>query len=265
MTRRMRAVLPTLVAMALAAGCGNREANEAARSAAPTAAADTAAVADLTGIWTVAGFTVPAISALGAGEADRWLGRTVRLEAAGASSGADVCPEPTYTNVVVERDGFLADQYRLLRGALPALSGHRQLTVQDVGCAGQAWTTLGGRLIAAGPDTALAPWDGVFYTLVRGHDFRAVGQEPGWTLTLTQGRAIRFRYDYDAHEVTTPVPRPEIADGATVYHAVTEAHDLRVRIDPGPCLDSMSGRVYARAVTVTLDGRMFAGCGSAIE
>ena len=76
---------------------------------------------------------------------------------------------------------------------------------------------------------------------------------------------MHFTYSYGEQEVFTPVPEPEEASGRTVYHAVTEAHDLRVVVQNEPCTDAMSGELYEAMVTVTLDGEMYRDCGRTIR
>jgi putative lipoprotein len=122
---------------------------------------------------------------------------------------------------------------------------------------------MGGRLLGIGADRALAPWDGVFFELTRDTDFRAVGQEPGWLLEIRKAREMRLITAYGADTAVTPVPpdRTDSATGARIYHAVTEAHDLLVLIQPTACTDVMSGESYETTVTITLDGRDLRGCG----
>lgn len=91
--------------------------------------------------------------------------------------------------------------------------------------------------------------------------FRAVGQEPGWTLAVVPGDRIEFVTDYGDRHVVTPDPGAEAGGGQTVYDAVTEAADLRVAVSAGPCEDAMSGAPYPLAVEVTLDGETYRGCG----
>lgn len=91
--------------------------------------------------------------------------------------------------------------------------------------------------------------------------FRAVGQEPFWSLEIVPERHIHFRYAVGEREVYTPVPEADDAEGRTIYHAVTEAHDLRVIIEDTPCNDVMSGALYEATVTVMLDGETYRGCG----
>lgn len=101
---------------------------------------------------------------------------------------------------------------------------------------------------------------------LNGVGFRAVGQEPGWELTIREGQRITFAYDYATKTVTTTAPTPQDdAQGRTVYRARTEAHILTVTIAPRPCADSMSGERFESSVTVTLDGQSYRGCGRTLR
>lgn len=64
-----------------------------------------------------------------------------------------------------------------------------------------------------------------------------------------------------------PASAPGIdpANGASVYHAVTEANDLCVVIASTPCTDIMSGRPFETTVTVTLNGQTYHGCGETFK
>ncbi|MGH7726613.1 MAG: MliC family protein [Candidatus Eiseniibacteriota bacterium] len=99
---------------------------------------------------------------------------------------------------------------------------------------------------------------------LRGIDFRATGNEPGWMLEIADGARIDLVLDYGATSVHTPAPPPTV-DGRAVYHAVTEAHDLTVTIEPTPCQDSMSGADFPSRVTVLIDGKTYKGCGRALH
>lgn len=94
-----------------------------------------------------------------------------------------------------------------------------------------------------------------------GYDYRAVGQEPGWTLEIDEDRWLRFIGDYGATTILAPVPAAADSAGARVLHAVTDGHDLRVVVLPGPCEDVMSGEPFPDRVEVTVDGVALAGCG----
>jgi heat shock protein HslJ/uncharacterized membrane protein len=99
----------------------------------------------------------------------------------------------------------------------------------------------------------------------RGVEFRASGNEPGWTFQLLSDHMV-FLGRYGAERVTTPRPlaqrHPEGRE--TVYAAVTEAHRLTVRIRDASCVDSMSGDRYAATVEIELDGQAYRGCGEGL-
>ena len=94
-------------------------------------------------------------------------------------------------------------------------------------------------------DRALAPWDGVFFELVRDRDFRGVGQEPGWQLEIRKGADMRFTYDYGKGTAVMPASRAVVdsSSGKQTYHAVAEGKDLRIEIAPVKCSDAMSGNL----------------------
>lgn len=116
-------------------------------------------------------------------------------------------------------------------------------------------------------DRVLAFWNGVFFELARDNDFRAVGQEPFWRLELQKGKELSFTYDLGKRKAVTRARAPEnvLANGTSVYHAVTKANDLRVVIAPNRCTDVMSGKPFEVTVTVTLNGRTFNGCGERVK
>jgi uncharacterized membrane protein len=98
-----------------------------------------------------------------------------------------------------------------------------------------------------------------------GVEFRASGNEPGWTLDILAERLV-FAGDYGTRRVTTPRPAAQTdpTSSETVYRADTEAHRLTVRIRPAPCADSMSGERHPFSVEVELDGTTYRGCGRAL-
>jgi hypothetical protein len=218
---------------------------------------------DLEGVWTVVGHHVPGVAGMSEAEAAEWRGRTVRLAPGHAVSQGAQCDAPRYAPRLVPRDSFLSAEYKLRPGALRRAGLPERVTVFEVSCGGAPWGAMGSRLIGIGADRALAPWDGIFFELTRDTDFRAVGQEPGWLLEIRNASEIRLITDYGADTAITPVPPAETdsTTGARTYHAVTEAHDLQVLIQPSACTDAMSGEPYETTVTVTLDGRAYHGCG----
>lgn len=227
------------------------------------AVADSGAPSGLTGIWTVVAHHTPGVSAMDSAQAAAWHGETVRLMPSKAVAPGVTCNAPVYRNHTVQRDSFLATEYRLAPGSLPRLASVEHLTVLDVACGGTHWVALGGVLIQIDGRHALAPWDGVFFELERDQDLRAMGQEPFWRLEITKGIEIRL-VQLGKTDVVTPVPRPttDPRTGTRVYRAVTEANDLTVAIEPTPCTDSMSGKLFELTVVVTLNGGSLHGCGA---
>ncbi len=216
-----------------------------------------------TSIWTVVAHYNPGISALSDDAARARYGETVRLTPSAAISSGHRCNEPGYTARTVPAGPYLASEYKLAPGSLKPLAGHDQVHLLEVSCGRGPWATLGVRILEIDQDHALAPWDGVFFGLARDHDFRAVGQEPGWQLEIRKGEEIRFTYDYGKGMAVTPASRAQVdsSTGTQTYHAVAEANDLRVEIVPVRCTDAVSGRPFASTVTVTLNGKTYRGCG----
>jgi putative lipoprotein len=102
------------------------------------------------------------------------------------------------------------------------------------------------------------PWEAA---RLRGVDYRAVGQEPGWAVEIHEGVEIRFETDYGETRATAPAPAPQVDGGRRTYRARTAAHEIIVQIDRTPCEDSMSGEPFPTTATVWLDGREHLGCG----
>lgn len=98
---------------------------------------------------------------------------------------------------------------------------------------------------------------------IRGVDFRALGQEPGWHLEITDGKQFKYVGNYGQDTVETRVPEPQVDEqqGQKVYQAKTEAHTLTVEISDEPCSDVMSGFEFPLTVTVSVDGETYWGCG----
>ncbi|HSF04684.1 MAG TPA: META domain-containing protein [Methylomirabilota bacterium] len=100
----------------------------------------------------------------------------------------------------------------------------------------------------------------------RGVEFRASGNEPGWTWELLPDGMV-FVGGYGTQRVATPRPsrQSSATRGETVHAAVTETHRLTVRIRDNTCVDSMSGDRYASTVEVELDGKAYRGCGDPLR
>lgn len=119
--------------------------------------------------------------------------------------------------------------------------------------------------IACKNNRAKAIWE---HAKLKGVDFRALGNEPGWTLELVGDDTIIFSHFYDKinkYVFIKPVPEVDQVVRKTVYKVKNKEHELSVTISGTPCQDSMSGESFESSVTVRLDGKLFNGCGKALH
>jgi heat shock protein HslJ len=85
--------------------------------------------------------------------------------------------------------------------------------------------------------------------------YKAVGTEPGWSLTV---RPARMDYAGDYGEVNIAEPTPP---NFRTAHGTYRSGKLQLTISAGPCSDGMSDLIYRQTVRVTADGRTVSGCG----
>ena len=85
--------------------------------------------------------------------------------------------------------------------------------------------------------------------------YKALGNEPGWTLTVTPETMI-YEGDYGTVTITEATPS-RFRPVAGRYTATR----LTVTIAPGPCSDGMSDLTYRDTVTIVADGKSVSGCG----
>lgn len=160
---------------------------------------------------------------------------------------------------------FLPGEVRELP-AVPAASGARYAEGgADFRSEGGEVLLQSGATVHSGcrPDPARTPWA---KAKLEGVDFRAVGNEPGWSLEIILDGAMRFVTDYGQSWYTFPTPEPRVdrIRAQTWYQASAGGHTLEVLLEGRECADSMSGEVFAVTVRVTLDGRDYSGCGRAL-
>lgn len=108
---------------------------------------------------------------------------------------------------------------------------------------------------AATPDTAPAP--------PGAENYRAIGTEPGWAVTITPTQ-IEYLGNLGETRIVTPRPEPRITFNGRRYEARQGAHSLVVDITHAKCSDGMSDRIFADTVMLIVDGRTLKGCGGAI-
>lgn len=112
-------------------------------------------------------------------------------------------------------------------------------------------------------EAAASPWD---EARLLGAEYRAVGQEPGWTVEVDEERRIQFVGDYGSTRVATPAPPPATETAAAganrvTYTARTAAHTLVLEVVRQACRDDMSGEAFPTTAVLRLDGREYRGCG----
>jgi heat shock protein HslJ/uncharacterized lipoprotein YbaY len=151
-------------------------------------------------------------------------------------------------NAVIEVDGE-----RQVLAPVPAASGARFEAPGDPGT--WVWSrenavsvSLGGEVL---PECAAVP-------PAPPRPYRARGNEPGWVLTVEDGRLLLVAH-YGAREIEAALPEARFEEGAFVYALAEPA--LTVRMAPGLCRDDMTGMPHPETVTLTLDGRDLRGCG----
>jgi putative lipoprotein len=109
-------------------------------------------------------------------------------------------------------------------------------------------------------NAAKAIWEGA---RLRGIDFRAVGNEPGWHLEITEGERIVFVTDYGEtrYEFAAPDPPVDRLTAVTTYEISDREHELIIMLKDQLCHDSMSGEAFETTVIVSLNGKEYRGCG----
>jgi len=99
---------------------------------------------------------------------------------------------------------------------------------------------------------------------LRGVAFRAVGQEPGWLLEITNGIEILLVTDYGEHRTSYPYVEPIVHQEERRTEFITGEDGTIVEIRGVPCRDSMSGEKFEVSVTIKQTDRELKGCGRAL-
>ena len=98
---------------------------------------------------------------------------------------------------------------------------------------------------------------------LRGVAFRAIGQEPGWLLEITNGEEILLLTDYGKNKQSYPYvePREDKAARKTVFQL---NDNTKVLIEGKSCNDTMSDESFEVTVTVVQGEKKLQGCGRAL-
>ena len=102
---------------------------------------------------------------------------------------------------------------------------------------------------------------------LRGADFRATGNEPGWHMEISRSYGIVLVTNYGSEHYQFPVTEPasNATSAKTIYETKQGEHELKVVLEGKRCADSMSGDKFETTVTVIIDGTQLNGCGSALH
>ncbi len=98
---------------------------------------------------------------------------------------------------------------------------------------------------------------------LRGVAFRAIGQEPGWLLEITQGKEILLVTNYGQERKSLPYVEPQ-EDKAARKTVFALEDSTSVLIEGKPCSDSMSGESFQTTVSITIGALVLNGCGRAL-
>jgi heat shock protein HslJ len=90
--------------------------------------------------------------------------------------------------------------------------------------------------------------------------FRARGNEPGWSVTITKS-AIEFRTIDGEMIAISPVPQPQRQGRTETYSGEANGQAFSLVVSDAVCVDSMSGLPYPNTVSISLGESRMNGCG----
>jgi len=102
---------------------------------------------------------------------------------------------------------------------------------------------------------------------LRGADFRATGNEPGWHMEISKsyGIVLVTNYGSDRYQFAPSEPSSDADSRTTKYQANDGGHELVISLEGKRCTDSMSGEQFETTVTVMINGNKLNGCGKALH
>ena len=111
---------------------------------------------------------------------------------------------------------------------------------------------------------ARAIWE---HAKLNGVDFRALGNEPGWYMEISNRQDILLVTDYgqQTYRFTSAIINSIPHERTTSYHAQSNGNSVEIVIKGIPCQDSMSGEAFSAAVTVFINNKRYMGCGKALH
>lgn len=102
---------------------------------------------------------------------------------------------------------------------------------------------------------------------LNGVDFRALGNEPGWYLEISNKTDLLLVADYGElrYQFKSSTIRSEAGKKTTVYEASNNDDTIEVVLTGTPCQDSMSGEQFSTTVSVRINDKRYQGCGKALH
>lgn len=115
-------------------------------------------------------------------------------------------------------------------------------------------------------DRRQAIWE---HAKLNGADFRAIGNEPGWNLEISEQTKLVLVTGYgdERYEFDLPEPEIDMAARTTRYNIIQAGLELTLTLTltGDPCRDSMSGEEFETTVEIILNGKTLRGCGRALH
>jgi len=99
---------------------------------------------------------------------------------------------------------------------------------------------------------------------LRGVAFRAIGQEPGWLLEITNGEEILLVTNYGSARTIMPYVEPVVYHEERRTQYVIDDYNTIVEIRGKRCTDTMSGEELEVTVTISQTDKVLHGCGRAL-
>jgi len=111
---------------------------------------------------------------------------------------------------------------------------------------------------------ARAIWE---HAKLNGVDFRALGNEPGWYMEISNRQDILLVTDYGQRTYHFPFSniKQEPDKRTTLYSASSNDDRIEVVVRGDSCRDSMSGESFSATVTVVVNNQRYTGCGRALH
>jgi uncharacterized membrane protein len=106
--------------------------------------------------------------------------------------------------------------------------------------------------------TASGPWESA---RLRGVEFRAIGQEPGWLVEVLPQKWTLVLTDYGSNRLLLPPVAAVAFGGGKRWSMRSGTHTIEMLAMPVACSDGMSDEQFDTQVTLIVDGVTLRGCG----